>query len=142
MAVNKLWASNDPTPTPTPSLQPRSGPVVWMGSPDEFDAVKVDSLLEPVRSLSPDSEGEWNRRDLEGKNRRELGKKDSSCGGKSSCDPWQCKDGVLEGKGSDYDEHVAKTADGRICKWWIGVEDEHGRTYAEDKYGFTQTEQK
>ena len=47
----ELWASNDPTPSP----QPRSGPMVWMGDPDEFSAVTVDGLLELGPSPSPDS---------------------------------------------------------------------------------------
>ena len=59
-----LWASNNPTLTPTPPPQPRSGSVVWMGNPDEFEAVTADGLLEPSPSPSPDSEDEWNRREL------------------------------------------------------------------------------
>ena len=49
--ARELWASNDPTPSP----QPRIGPMVWMGDPDEFAAVTVDGLLELGPSPSPDS---------------------------------------------------------------------------------------
>ena len=163
--ARELWASNDPTPNPTPSSQPEKGPVIWMGSPDEFEAVTIDGLqLEPSPSPSPDSEDEWNRRELIGKkqrkNRRGLNK--SGCGGGkgkvgkgkvgkgkvgkgkegSSCDPWECQNGQLIGNGFDYDEDVAKTADGRTCKWWSGVKDEHGIKYAETEYGFENAERK
>ena len=137
-----LWASNDPTPTPTP--QPRSGSVVWMGNPDEFEAVTAGGLLSPSPSPS-DSEDEWNRRDLKGKNRRALGKKGSSCGsggkkagGKkasSESDPWECRNGKLIGNGFDYDEDVAQTKDGRPCKKWNDVVDKHNNKYAFSYYG-------
>ena len=165
MEGNKLFASDDPTPTSTLSpKQPRSGPVIWMGSPDDFEAVKVDGLL---RSPSPDSEGEWNRRVLshlngnKGESGKEgkPGKKGESCGGKgkdrsgkersgkgkggkSSCDPWECKNGQLIGNGFDYDEDVAKTEKGQACKWWSGVKNERGYKYASTAYGFGSAERK
>ena len=40
--ARELWASNNPTP----SAQPRIGPMVWMGEPNEFASVTVDGLLE------------------------------------------------------------------------------------------------
>ena len=135
-----LWASNDPTPTPTP--QPRSGSVVWMGNPDEFEAVTAGGLLSPSPSPS-DSEDEWNRRDLKGKNRRALGKKGSSCGsgGKKQsdeCAPWKCNNEKLIGNGWDYDGDVAQTKDGKpwqLCKTWNDVVDEHNNRYAFSLYG-------
>jgi len=158
-SARELWASNDPIPTPTPSSQPGKGPVIWMGSPDEFEAVTIDGLqLEPSPSPSPDSEDEWNRRELKGKGK--SGKKGESCGGKgkgkskakgkskgkgkkgSSCDPWECKNGQLIGNGFDYDEDVAKTEKGQACKWWSGVKDKHGNKYASKEYGFGNAERK
>jgi hypothetical protein len=155
-SARELWASNDPTPTPTPSSQPGKGPVIWMGSPDEFEAVTIDGLqLEPSPSPSPDSEDEWNRRELKGKNGK-SGKKGESCGGKgkgegkgkgkgkkgSSCDPWKCENGQLIGNGLDYDEDVAKTEKDQACKWWNSVEDEDGCKYALTEYGFEIAERK
>ena len=158
-SARELWASNDPTPTPTPSSQPGKGPVIWMGSPDEFEAVTIDGLqLEPSPSPSPDSEDEWNRRELKGK-KGKSGKKGESCGGKgkgkkgkgkgkgkgkkgSSCDPWECKNGQLIGNGFDYDEDVAKTEKGQACKWWSGVKNERGYKYASTAYGFGSAERK
>ena len=113
-----LWASNYPTPTPTSTptpLPPRSGPVIWMGNPDEFEAATVDGLLELSPSPSRDSEDEWNRRDLigkQGKNRRGLGKgpcetrrralgkgkKGRRALKSGKCDAaatWECNNGVL-----------------------------------------------
>jgi len=138
-----------------------------MGGPDEFEAVTIDGLqLEPSPSPSPDSEDEWNRRELIGKkqrkNRRGLKEESSGCGGGkgkvgkgkvgkgkvgkgnkgSSCDPWECKNGQLNGNGFDYDEDVAKTADGRTCKWWSGVKDADGYKYASKEYGFGNAERK
>ena len=162
-----LWASNDPTPTPTP--QPRSGSVVWMGNPDEFEAVTADGLLEPSPSPSPDSEDEWNRRELKkkggkkdgkkgGKKGKKGGKKGSSCNGKgkgkgkkggkkrgkkgSSCEPWKCKNEQLIGNGFDYDGDVAQTKDGRACKTWSQVVDKDNKKYAWSEYGFGNSEQK
>ena len=126
--------------------------MVWMGNPDEFEAVTADGLLSPSPSPSPDSEDEWNRRDLKGKNRRALGKKGSSCGsggkkagGKkasSESDPWKCRNGKLIGNGFDYDEDVAQTQNGRPCKTWNDVVDEHNNKFAWDKYRFGKEEQK
>ena len=171
MAVHKgsarelLWASNNPTPTPTPL--PRSGSVVWMGKPDEFEAVTVGGLLEPSPSPSPDSEDEWNRRELKkkggkkdgkkgGKKGKKGGKKGSSCDGKgkgkgkkkgggkkgSSCEPWKCTNEQLIGNGFDYDGDVAQTEDGRACKMWSQVVDRHNKKYAWSEYGFGNSEQK
>ena len=164
-SARELWASNDPTPSP----QPRSGPLVWMGDPDEFAAVTADALLEPDPSPSPDAEGRWVREELIAKNRRELGKKKgkggkkggcggkgkggkggkkNACGGKGkgkkgeSCDPWECVNGKLNGIGSDYDGDVAVTETGKTCKWWSGIEDESGDKYAKCLYGFTGAEKK
>ena len=69
--------------TPSPSRQLRSNPVVWMGTPDDFEGVTVDGLLEPSPSPSSDSEEEgWNRQEPKGKkgSRRQLGKKAGDCG--------------------------------------------------------------
>ena len=43
--------------------------MVWMGDPDEFSAVTVDGLLDLGPSPSPDSETEWDRKELKAKNR-------------------------------------------------------------------------
>ena len=69
--------------TPSPSRQLRSNPVVWMGTPDDFEGVTIDGLLEPSPSPSSDSEEEgWNRQEPKGKkgSRRQLGKKAGDCG--------------------------------------------------------------
>ena len=79
--------------TPSPSRQLGSNPVVWMGTPDDFEGVTVDGLLGPSPLLSSDSEEEeWNRQGPKGKtgSRRQLGKK--SCGGgkgksQEACNP-------------------------------------------------------
>ena len=79
--------------TPSPSRPLKSGPVVWMGTSDDFEAVTVDDLLEPSPSPSSDSEEEeWSRQEPKGKtgSRRQLGKK--SCGGgkgktQEACNP-------------------------------------------------------
>ena len=135
-----LWASNYPTPiptpTPTPTPLPRSGSVVWMGNPDEFEAVTADGLLKPSPSPSPDSEDEWNRRELKKGKKHKDGKK--GCGGgkkQSSCEPWECRNGKLIGNGFDYDEDVAQTKDGRPCKKWNDVVDKHNNKYAFSFYG-------
>ena len=129
----ELWASNDPTPSP----QPRGGPVVWMGDTDEFAAVTTDGLPSPSPSPSPDFEGRWDRHELKAKNRRELGK--NSCGGKGkksvSCNPWACVNGELNGNGWDYNGNVAQTASGKTCKFWVGIKDANGNKYADDLYG-------
>ena len=73
--------------TPGPSRPLRSGPVVWMGTPDDFEAVTVDGLLEPSPSPSSDSEEEeWSRQEPKGKkgSRRQLGKKAGEGKGKKS----------------------------------------------------------
>ena len=63
--------------------KPRSGPVVWMGNRNEVDAVMADGMPELDALRSPAPEDEPNRQEMyTGKNRRELGKKGSSCGGK------------------------------------------------------------
>ena len=120
--------------------------MVWMGNPDEFEAVTADGLLEPSPSPSPDSEEEWNRRNLKGKNRRELGKKGSCGKGKgkkgSSCEPWKCINEQLIGNGFDYDGDVAQTKDGRSCKTWSQVVDGNNNNYASSEYGFGPSEQK
>lgn len=163
-STRELWASNDPTPSP----QPRSGPVVWMGDPDEFAAVTTDGLPTPSPSPSLDFEGGWDRQEL---NRRELkkgkkgkkegkkgktggkkgkkGKKGGGCGengkkGKKgeSCGPWECIDGKLNGKGEDYDGTVAQTASGKTCKFWVGIEDANGNKYAYYEYGLTWADRK
>ena len=155
--ARELWASNDPTPSP----QPRSGPVVWMGDTDEFAAVTADGLPSPSPSPSPDFEGRWDRHELKAKNRRELGKKSGSCGGKKSgkgkkstcgskgkgkksvsCNPWACVNGQLNGNGWDYNGNVAQTASGKACKWWSGIQDANGLKYANCEYGFTWEERK
>ena len=155
--ARELWASSDLTPSP----QPRSGPLVWMGDPDEFAAVTADGLLEPSPSPSPDSDGKWDRQELIAKNRRKLGKKAESCGGKGkggkggkksacggkgkkgeSCEPWECINGKLNGKGSDYNGNVAQTATGKTCKSWSDVEDRSGFKYAFCEYGLTGADKK
>ena len=161
-SARELWASSDLTSSP----QPRSGPLVWMGDPEEFAAVTADGLPSP--SPSPDSEGKWDRQELIAKNRRELGKKGKggkkgeSCGGKGKksggkkgkksggkkgkkgdpCEPWECIDGKLNGIGSDYDGNVAQTASGKACVWWNIVTDASGWKWANYEYGFTNAEQK
>ena len=143
--------------------------MVWMGDPDEFAAVTADGLPSPSPSPSPDSDGKWDRQELIAKNRRELGKKGkggksecggkgkggkggkSACGGKGkgkkgkkgeSCDPWECIDGKLNGRGEDYDGTVAQTASGKPCKWWSGIEDAKGYKYAYRYYGLTSADKK
>ena len=156
--ARELWASSDLTPSP----QPRSGPLVWMGDPDEFAAVTADGLPSP--SPSPDSEAKWDRQELNAKNRRELGKGGksgcggkgkggkgkgkSACGGKGkgkkgeSCEPWACIGGKLNGIGSDYNGNVAQTATGKPCKWWNSIEDGSGFKYANCEYGLTGGDRK
>ena len=140
--------------TPIP---PRStSPVVWMGNSDDLEAVTVDG------SMSSDSgkDDEWNRRLLShqggkkgegppGKGKGgKGGKKGGPCGGKGkgkkgeSCEPWECIDGKLNGKGEDYDGTVAQTASGKTCMLWSGIEDANGYKYANDEYGFTSAEEK
>ena len=76
------------------------------------------------------------------------GKKGGPCGGKGkgkkgeSCEPWECIDGKLNGKGEDYDGTVAQTASGKTCMLWSGIEDANGYKYANDEYGFTSAEEK
>ena len=140
--ARELWATASP--------QPRSGPVVWMGDPDEFAAVTSNGLPSSLRSPSPDSEGRWDRQELKAKNRRQLGKK-SECGGKgkggkgkkeAACEPWECVNGKLNGIGSDYDGNVAQTASGKACRSWTSVTDASGWKWANYYYGFTDAEQK
>ena len=125
--------------------------MVWMGDPDEFAAVTVDGLLELGPSPSPDSEAEWDRKELKANNRRQLGKK-TKCQGKggkggkgkkeAACEPWECVNGKLNGIGSDYDGNVAQTASGKACRLWTSVTDASGWKWANYYYGFTSEEQK
>ena len=136
--------------------EPRSGPVVWMGNRNEVDAVMADGMPELDALRSPAPEDEPNRQEMyTGKNRRELGKKGSSCGGKGkggkggkggkkggSCDPWECENGKLNNNGWDYDGTMAKTADGRTCQKWTDVVDKSGWKWANYYYGFGAEEKK
>ena len=143
--------------TGSTAIPPRStSPVVWMGNSDDLEAVTADG------SMSSDSgkDDEWNRRLLShqggkkgegppGKGKGgKGGKKGGPCGGKGkgkkgeSCEPWECIDGKLNGKGEDYDGTVAQTASGKTCMLWSGIEDANGYKYANDEYGFTSAEKK
>ena len=124
-----------------------------MGNPDEFEAVTADGLLKPSPLPSPDSEDEWNRRELKHKGGKKDGKKNGSCGSgkkqtqcgkgkKAQCTPFECKNGNLVGNGFDYSGNVAQTEDGRTCKKWTDVVDRYGQKYAAKEYCFGSKEKK
>ena len=118
-----------------------------MGNSDDLEAVTADgSMPSDFRK-----DNEWNRRLLshqggkkgEGPPGKGTGGKGCSGKGKGeSCEPWECIDGKLNGKGEDYDGTVAQTASGKTCKWWSGIEDANGYKYANDAYGFTSADKK
>ena len=154
--------------TGSTAIPPRStSPVVWMGNSDDLEAVTADGSL-PSDSGRDD---EWNRRLLGGKGEGPTGKGKKGegptgkgeggkggppgkgkggkgCSGKGkgkkgeSCEPWECIDGKLNGKGEDYDGTVAQTASGKTCKWWSGIEDAKGYKYAYRYYGLTSADKK
>ena len=154
--------------TGSTAIPPRStSPVVWMGNSDDLEAVTADGSM----SSDFGKDDEWNRRNLGGEDDGPpakgkkgegppgkgkggkggppgKGKGGQGCSGKGkgkkgeSCEPWECIDGKLNGKGEDYDGTVAQTASGKTRKWWSGIEDANGYKYANDEYGFTSAEKK
>ena len=139
-----------------------------MGNSDDLEAVTADGSM----SSDFGKDDEWNRRLLshqggkkgegppgKGKGGKgggppgkgkggKGGKKGGPCGGKGkgkkgeSCEPWECIDGKLNGKGEDYDGAVAQTASGKTCKWWSGIEDANGYKYAYAYYELTSADKK
>eukprot|EP00964_Phaeocystis_antarctica_P050024 scaffold28981_cov45-Phaeocystis_antarctica.AAC.1 len=91
----ELWGSTGSPPSPSPP--PRSGPVVWMGTPDDFEAVTAIGRLEPSPSPSSDSdEVEWSRRP-----RQLKGKGGGGKGKGKDCEGGKGKGGGGKGKGKD-----------------------------------------
>ena len=154
------------------AISPRStSPVVWIGNSDDFEAVTADGSMSSDsgkddewnrRLLGGEGEGPP-RKGKKGEGpprfllqpRRKLkhtagegeGGKGGSCGngkGKKgeSCEPWECINGKLNGKGSDYNGNVAQTATGKTCKSWSDVEDRSGFKYAFCEYGLTGADKK
>ena len=149
-----------------------TSPVVWMGNSDDLEAVTADGSLpsdsgrddewnrrllggkgegptgKGKKGEGPTGKGEGGKGGPPGKGKGgKGGKKDGSCGkgkGKKgeSCEPWECINGKLNGKGSDYNGNVAQTATGKTCKSWSDVEDRSGFKYAFCEFGLTGADKK
>ena len=155
----------------TTAIPPLStSPVVWMGKSDDLEAVTAEGSMSSDsgkddewnrRHLSRqggEGEGKGEGSPGNGKGGKggpprkgkggKGGKKGESCGGKGngkkgeSCEPWECIDGKLNGKGEDYDGTVAQTASGKTCKWWSGIEDANGYKYAYAYYELSSADKK